>query len=124
MGYDTTSPDTRTGLLNYATRIVRVTERMGRSYAQQYVAKQLLRSGTSPMAHHAGAQSAESDNDFIHKLKIALKELRESHRWLELIQSAPLIDKPEMLASLIDETDQLERIFNASIQSVRNRHQS
>lgn len=112
---------TRTRLLNYAVRIVRVTERMGASYAQQHVAKQLLRSGTSPMAHHAEAQSAESDADFIHKLKLALKELRESHRWLELIQQAPLIDSPKSLDALIDETDQLERIFNASITTVQNR---
>ena len=124
MPADTKSPDTRARLLDYATRIVRVTEKMESSYARQPVAKQLLRSGTSPMAHHAEAQSAESDNDFIHKLKIALKELRESHRWLELIQSVPLIEKPENLDPLIDETDQLERIFNASIQTVQKRKQS
>ena len=124
MEEETQPNDTRTRLLVYATRIVRVTEKMGRSYAQQHVAKQLLRSGTSPMAQHAEAQSSESDADFIHKLKVALKELRESHRWLELIQSVPLIEKPELLDSLIEETDQLERIFNASISTVRKRQNS
>jgi four helix bundle protein len=73
------------------------------------------------MAHHAEAQSAESNADFIHKLKVALKELRETHRWLQLIQNVPLVEKPEALNSLIDETDQLERILNASITTVKSR---
>ncbi len=108
-------------LLSYATRVVRLSEKLGRTFAQQHSPKQLLRSGTSPMAHHAEAQSAESNADFIHKLKIALKELRETHRWLQLIQNVPLIEKPESLNSLIDETDQLERILNASITTVKSR---
>ena len=73
------------------------------------------------MANHAEAQSAESDADFIHKLKIALKELRETHRWLELIQRVPLVNNPEKLTEIINETDQLERILNASITTVKNR---
>lgn len=66
------------------------------------------------MANHAEVQSAESNADFVHKLKVALKELRETHRWLQLIQQVPLVQNPENLNSLIDETDQLERILNAS----------
>lgn len=108
-------------LLAYATRVVRLSEKLGRTFAQQHIAKQILRSGTSPMAHHAEAQSAESNADFIHKLKVALKELRETHRWLQLIQNVPLVEKPEALNSLIDETDQLERILNASITTVKSR---
>ena len=111
-------------LLLYATRVVQLSEMLGRNFAQQHIAKQILRSRTSPMAHHAEAQSAESEAHFIHKLKIALKELRETHRWLQLIQQVPLIQKPESLNSLIDETDQLERILNASITTVKSRPKS
>lgn len=73
------------------------------------------------MAHHAEAQSAESNADFTHKLKNALKELRETHRWLQLIQQVPLIGNPKALTFPIDETDQLERILNASITTVKSR---
>ncbi len=55
----TTPPDLGERLIEYATRIIRVSEQLGKSYAQQHVAKQILRSGTAPMAHHAEAQSAE-----------------------------------------------------------------
>jgi four helix bundle protein len=51
------------------------------------------------MAHHGEAQAAESRNDFIHKMKIALKELRETIRWIKLTQRVPLVDKPELADS-------------------------
>jgi four helix bundle protein len=115
-------PDLGDRLLAYATGIVRLSESLGKTFARQHIARQILRSGTAPMAHHAEAQSAESNPDFVHKLKIALKELRETHRWLKLIQEVPLIENPKSLDSLIDETDQLERILNASITTVKSRH--
>ena len=117
----TTPPDLGERLIEYATRIIRVSEQLGKSYDQQHVAKQILRSGTAPMAHHAEAQSAESPAHFVHKLKIGLKELRETHRWLELIRRTPLIQSPEKLLPLIDETDQLERIITPSITTVKSR---
>src|SRR5690348_14180156 len=64
-------------LLEYACRIVRLVGRLPRTRAGNHVAKQLLRSGTSPLPNHGEAQAAESTNDFVHKLKICLKELRE-----------------------------------------------
>ncbi|MGB9499748.1 MAG: four helix bundle protein [Dissulfuribacterales bacterium] len=51
----------------------------------------MLRSGTSPYPNHGEAQSAESPKDFVHKLRISLKEFRETQRWLKLIQNVPLI---------------------------------
>lgn len=110
---------TRERLLEFATRVIRLTQYLGKSYAHQHISNQLLRSGTAPLACHAEAQAAESNADFIHKLKLALKELRETHCWLELIKRNPLIDNPSKLDSLLDEVDQLERIFNASIQTVK-----
>ena len=109
-------------LLAYVVRIIRVTEKMSRSRAGRYVADQLLRAGTSSYGNHGEGESAESRDDFIHKLRICNKELRESKRWLRLVQTTPLVDKPELLQSLISEADELIRIFAASIRTAqRNR---
>ena len=82
-----------------------------------HIADQLLRSGTSPCGNHGEAEGAESRDDFVHKLRVCFKELRESRRWLKLIQRAGLIDKSEMLGALINEADELVRIFARSIQT-------
>lgn len=106
-------------LLEYAARIIRLAEHVTRSAAGQHIALQVLRSGTSPLPNHAEAQAAESNRDFIHKLKICLKELRETLRWLRLIQKVPLVKKPELVDPLLKETDELIRIFVASIKTVQ-----
>src|SRR5688500_17654158 len=111
-------------LLEYAARICRLVERLPKTRAGNHVAKQLLKSGTSPLPNHGEAQAAESPEDFVHKLRICLKEMRESLRWLKLIARVPLVraspDQAEV-ASLIDETDQLTRIF---VNSVRTAEQN
>ena len=107
-------------LLEYAVRIIRVAESMRRSAAGLHIADQLLRSGTSPYGNHGEAEGAESRDDFIHKLRVCFKELRESRRWLKLVQRAELIDKPELLEGLINESDELVRIFAKSIQTAAN----
>jgi four helix bundle protein len=106
-------------LLEFSVRIIRVTESMKRSRAANHIADQLLRSGTSPYGNHGEAEGAESRDDFIHKLKVCYKELRESRRWLRLIQKASLIAKPKLLESLIIEADELVRIFASSIRTAQ-----
>ena len=106
-------------LLEFSTRILRVSETLPRTDAGRHVASQLLRAGTSPYANHGEAEDAESASDFIHKLKVCLKELRETWRWLRLIRRASLIPKSELLDPLIDEADQLIRIFRKSIITAR-----
>lgn len=109
-------------LLEFAARIIRVSESMKRSRAGNHIADQLLRSGTSPFGHHGEAEGAESRDDFIHKLKVCYKELRESRRWLRLVQRAELITRPNLLDSLLSEADELVRIFASSIRTAqRNR---
>lgn len=108
-------------LLDYAVRVIRVTEKMSRSRAGRYVADQLLRAGTSPYGHHGEVESAESPEDFVHKLRICHKELRESRRWLRLVHTVPLVEKPDRLAPLLDESDQLVRIFTASVNTAKQR---
>jgi four helix bundle protein len=107
-------------LLEFSVRAISVTEAMKPTRAGVYVADQLLRSATSPYGHHGEAESAESRSDFIHKLKICHKELREARRWLRLVQRASLLRAQAPLESLLKEADELVRIFTASIRTAEN----
>jgi four helix bundle protein len=107
-------------LLNYAARVIRLVEKLPDSRAGNHVASQLLRSGTSPLSNHAEAQAAESRKDFIHKFKICHKELRESRHWLRLIQCSELL-KAASVQPLVEETEELIRIFSASLRTATNR---
>jgi len=104
-------------LLEYAASVVRFVEKMPNSRAANHVGGQLLRSGTSPLFNHGEAQAAESPRDFVHKMKVCLKELRESQRALRLIEKVPLTNDPVELEPLLRETDELIRIFVASIRT-------
>ena len=108
-------------LLGYAARIIRLTEQMTRSTAGTHVAQQVLQSGTSPLANHGEAQAAESNRAFVHKPKICLKEFRETQRWLLLIQRVPLVKVPARMSPLLVETDELIRIFVASIKTAQKK---
>jgi four helix bundle protein len=107
-------------LLDYAAEIVRLTERLPHSRAGNHVAGQLLRSGTSPLPNHGEAQAAESRDDFVHKLSICLKELRESRRWLRLILRFPITREPKLAETLVSETEELIRIFHKSIRTAKS----
>ncbi|HPO37268.1 MAG TPA: four helix bundle protein [Kiritimatiellia bacterium] len=106
-------------LLNYASQIIRLVEDLPDTRAGNHIAGQLLRSGTSPLPNHGEAEGAESKNDFVHKLGICHKELRESRRWLKLIRRVPLLTDTAALDVALDETDELVRIFAASIRTAR-----
>jgi len=77
--------DLQDRLIDYAVRIIKLTEALPDTKAGKHVSLQLLRSGTSPAPDYGEAQSAESPADSIHKLKISLKELRETEIWLKII---------------------------------------
>ena len=83
-------------------------------------ADQLFRASTSVAANYAEASQAESCKDFIHKLKIALKELNESRTWLKIINSAAYAEN-QRLAELIAESEELTRILSASVITARKR---
>ncbi|SPE61471.1 hypothetical protein SBV1_710005 [Verrucomicrobia bacterium] len=106
-------------LLNYAAGVVRLVEKLPDSRAGNHVANQLLRSGTSPLANHGEAQGAESGADFVHKLSICYKELRESRRWIRLIKRVPLVEPPNLPDALLQETEELVRIFAASLRTAK-----
>ena len=115
----TTVYDLEERLLNYSVRIIKIVEELPKTRAGNHIAGQLLRSGTSPYPNHGEAQAAESSRDFIHKLRIALKELRESKRWLRLIQRIPLITSETRLDNILKETEELIRIFVTSIKTTQ-----
>src|SRR5881392_2606804 len=73
-------------LLEFASAVIDLSEKLPNSRAGNHVAGQILRSGTSAYPNHGEAEEAESREDLIHKLKVCLKELRETRRWTRLIK--------------------------------------
>jgi four helix bundle protein len=108
-------------LLDYGAEIINLTRKLNGDFAERHIGGQLLRSGTAPVSHHGEAQSAESSADFLHKMRLALKELRESDRWLKLILRAKMMPLVTEISPLLNETDQLIRIFVTSIRTAESR---
>jgi four helix bundle protein len=106
-------------LLEFASSVIDLSEKLPDTRAGSHVAGQLLRSGTSPYPNHGEAEDAESRDDFIHKLKICLKELRETRRWARLVRHKAWTKDDPTLVFLLSEVDELIRIFYSSIQTAR-----
>lgn len=106
-------------LIEFAVSIINISNTLSQNYAGQHLAKQIIRSGTSPGLHYGEAQSAESRKDFLHKLKWVLKELRETHANLKMIKKAKLSSNAEMLETAIQENNELISIFVKSAQTTR-----
>lgn len=121
MGRDKTANELEERLIDFAVRIIRVADALAETPAGKHVARQLLRSGTSPAPNYAEARGAESKADFVHKLKIALKELNETSVWLRIACRAELM-KEARLEDLIDENQQLCKILNASATTAKQSH--
>ena len=109
-------------LLDYSVVIVKIAESLPNTKTGGHIANQLLRSGTSPYANHGEAQAAESRKDFIHKLRICLKELREANRWLKLVKKLELISSNGILGKILPETEELIKIFVTSIKTAERRN--
>jgi four helix bundle protein len=103
-------------LLEFTANIVRLADSLPNTKAGNHIAGQLLRCGTSPLANHGEVEAAESRKDFLHKLRICLKELRETWRWLRLIGRLELIEVSKLRVSLT-EVEELIRIFAASVRT-------
>jgi four helix bundle protein len=108
--------DLEESLLNFTASIVRLADSLPNTKAGNHIAGQLLRCGTSPLANHGEVEAAESRKDFLHKLRICLKELRETWRWLRLIGRLELTKAPELRVALA-EVEELIRIFVASVRT-------
>jgi len=116
--------DLQDRLIDFSVRIIKLSEALPDTKAGKHVSTQILRSGTSAAPNYGEAQSAESNADFVHKLKIALKELRETEIWLKVIAKAEMIKPASQLAPLLQETDELIAILFTSIETAkRNKEQ-
>jgi four helix bundle protein len=103
-------------LLAFTANNVRLADSLPNTKAGNHIAGQLLRCGTSPLANHGEVEAAESRKDFLHKLRICLKELRETWRWLRLIGRLEL-SSGEPLGAPLTEVEELIRIFAASVRT-------
>ncbi len=104
-------------LIDFSVRIINIVEELPNTRTGNHIANQLVRCGTSPAPNYGEAQSAESRKDFIHKIKICLKELRETKIWLKIIQRKKLLNNTEEVGDVIAECDELISIFVASIKT-------
>jgi four helix bundle protein len=109
-------------LIDFAVRIVKLSASLPKTAAGRHIAGQILRSGTSPAPNYGEARGAESVADFVHKLRIVLKELDETSIWLRLIDRSQLL-KRELLGEIVNENSELCRIFTASLKTARRRKQ-
>ncbi len=105
-------------LLEFGASIIRFVAKLEKTTVGKHVSNQLMRSGTSSGANYEEACGAESRADFIHKLQLALKELRESLYWLKLTKKSELLPQEHVLP-LINETDELVKIIAKSVVTAR-----
>ncbi|RLD09892.1 MAG: four helix bundle protein [Chlamydiae bacterium] len=106
-------------LIDFAVRIIRLTESLPNTYIGNHVKGQILRSGMSPAPNYGEAQSAESRANFIHKIKLSLKELKETRVWLKIIIKAELIESVSKVIPLLEENEELISILFTSIETAK-----
>lgn len=104
-------------LIDFAVMILEVGESLFNTKAGNHIGGQIVRSGSSPALNYGEAQSAESRNDFVHKFKIILKELRETNISLKIIKRKPLTKKVELIDKAMKECNELISIFVKSIET-------
>ena len=109
-------------LINFAVSIIELAEMLPQTFAGRHIAGQMIRSGTAPALHYGEAQGGESRGDFIHKMKVALKELRETFNALKIVKKANWLSA-EKLDPILDENNQLISIFVRSIETATKNDQ-
>ncbi|MFD2542231.1 four helix bundle protein [Lacinutrix gracilariae] len=108
-------------LIQFAIDVILLCKKIDKSFASEHLAKQLIRSATSSALNYGEARSGESTRDFLHKMKICLKELRESYINLKIQKGASLISDLTALEKLLKENDELISIFVVSIKTASNK---
>jgi len=106
-------------LINFSVLIIDITDEMPDKRAANHLSGQLIRSGTSPSLNYGEAQSAESRKDFVHKIKIVLKELRETFVCLKIIKQAKLYKTKEKIDKALIENNELISIFVKSVETAQ-----
>ena len=108
-------------LVKFSVMTLNLSRLADKSYFNNYLINQLLRSSASAALNYGEAQSAESKRDFIHKVGIVLKELRESHVNLKILAESKIINNSTELNIALDESNQLVSIFYKTIQTAKQR---
>lgn len=108
-------------LIDFSIRVSEIVEALPNTKYGNYIGNQLIRCGSSPALNNGEAQATESKNDFIHKLRIILKELRETRICLKIIIRKPLL-KSEKVNDLLAENNKLIAIFLKSIETAQKRN--
>jgi len=103
-------------LVSHASVILDICTKLPKTFQANHVSRQLLRAVTAAVANYGEARGAESRADFIHKLRIVLKELNETSVWIQLILKNSMLPA-EMLSGAISEYEELCRIIAASIKT-------
>jgi four helix bundle protein len=106
-------------LISFAVLVIEIVETMPETKAGNHMAGQLVRSGTSPALNYGEAQSGESRRDFIHKIKIVLKELRESNISLKIIHRSKLYKREDKINNAVNESNELISIFVKSVETAQ-----
>jgi four helix bundle protein len=108
--------------LIFAIEVIKLGKILNRSFEGKHIYGQLFRSSTSSGADYEESQSAESKPDFVHKLQVVLKELKESLFWLRLIDKGEFLGQRESnLPFLLKENHELIKIIAKSIVTAKNK---
>ena len=107
-------------LLNLGAGIIKLSVKLSKTAVGRHIGFQIMRSATSSGANYEEACGAESRADFIHKMQLVLKELRESFFWLKLIIKADLIPLDDVQPSL-NEAEELVKIFSKSVVTAKEK---
>jgi len=111
--------DLENRLVEFAGMVIDVVEKLPKNLAAKHLGGQLVRSGTSPALNYAEAVGAESKADFIHKMGVVLKELRETRVCLAIIKQQKYMEET-MLAKVLDECQQLVFIVSKSVKTAKD----
>jgi four helix bundle protein len=111
-------------MIAFALQVIHVAEQLPGTKAGNHLAGQMIRSGTSSALNYGEAQAAESKADFIHKLRVVLKELRETYIALRISIRLDVPDPKHTLKDAVTECNELIAIFVASIRTARGRERT
>ena len=121
MSKDNKTFDLEDRLIDFAVRIIEVAKSLPKTKVGNHIGGQLIRCGTSPAPNYGEAQGAESRSDFIHKMKVSLKELRETRIWLLMLIKVGLVKPVSKLEPLIKESNELISIFVKSVNTAKQK---
>ncbi len=107
-------------MTKFALRAIKLAESLPKNVTGWAIAKQIVRSGTSPGANYRAARLGKSDKDFLNKLKMVEEELDETLYWLELLVESKLV-KETLLKDLMNENQELLKIIVSSITTMKKR---